>query len=368
MQHGNFPITNTFKDSKEQTTGRTQNLSQKSEVIKKRPPKVKLIKNDKLDKMREDVLQHHSATFQGNLNIPDRLNMNNVEQSCIDFVNNSMSDETLLHFGCSQYSGTIDRVTQALDTIAILSNNEKFIEVNLSKEQNGLSDLKSFESLNVLDLNSTKNKTQMISSGTTASTNIFEIQNDNAQKDDKKSFLNSKLKKSSVIQVSEPLSITECVMSQQTTLGRIMEEEGTVVNSDENIENGSIFDRSEDLFDNTFCSSISSQSFNTAQNSSYCMKRISRRCSINQSPRSPSFQSPLHKMLKFGSPFERSVQKETKFNESMRNDIQHFDNNRPATTEFQIIDVCRCIYLFGKNLDLQFQEEIDRSYPENYLI
>ncbi|EJD75272.1 DNA polymerase I [Loa loa] len=70
------------------------------------------------------------------------------------------------------------------------------------------------------------------------------------------------------------------------------------------------------------------------------MKRINRRSSFSQSSRSPSFQSPLHKMLKPGSPFVISAEKEIKFNESIKNDIEHFNSNQTRTAEFQIIDVC----------------------------
>ncbi|CAG9532865.1 unnamed protein product [Cercopithifilaria johnstoni] len=335
--HENFPITNTSKNSKEQNTASTQSLTQTSEVIEKRPPKMKLPKSDNSDELKQDVFHDHSATNEENLDITNKLDADNVEELCMDFAHTSMSDETLLRFACSQYSGKFDQLTQALDAITILASNEKFDEINSNEQQDELTNLEIFESLDIFNSNSVKNETEMIATATATSIATLGMQNDNAQEDEKNYFLNSKLNKSFVNQFSESLSTAECVMSQQITLGRIKEEKEIVVNSDESISNRSIFDHSNDLFDRTFCSSISSHSFNTPQNSSYCMKRIDRRSSINQSPRSPSFQSPLHKILKFGSPF---AGKEIKLNENIKNDIEHFDNNQTKTAEFQIIDVC----------------------------
>ncbi|KAL4003532.1 DNA polymerase A family protein [Acanthocheilonema viteae] len=333
FMHENFPVTNTSKNSKEQSITSTQSLTQPSEIIEKRPPKMKLPENDKL----EEKIPDHPATNQENPVIPDRLDVDNVEQLCMNFANTSMSDETLLHFGCSQYSRKIDQITQALNAITVLAKNEKSGEIKSEKHQDEFSNLKIFESLDIFNSNSNTNEIQMIATTTATSTAILGMQNDNVENDDEKS---SKLMKSLINQLNEPLLATECVMSQQTIFERIEEEKEIVVNSDESIGDRSIFDRSKDLFDRTFCSSISSQSFNTPQNSSYCLKRIGRRSSINQSPRSPSFQSPLHKMLKFGSSFTKSMEKEIKSNESIKNDTEHIDSNQTRITEFQIIDVC----------------------------
>lgn len=307
---------------------------------------MKLPKNHSLDEMKRDVLHGHPATNQENLDILDRLNSDNVEQLCADFAHTSMSDETLLHFGCSQYSGKIDQITQALDAVTVLANNEKFNEIKSEKEQDELSNLKIVGSLDIFNSNSTKNKIQMSTTTIASPTVTPGTQNDSVQRDEEKDFPNSKLKESPIIQFGEPLSAAECYVSQHITLGRIEEEKEIFVNSDEGERSN--FDRSSDLFDRTFCSSISSQSFNTPQNLSYCMKRISRQSSIDQSPISPSFQSPVHKILKFGSPFTRAVEKEIKFNESVKNDIEHFDNSQTRTTEFQITDVCGYVHLFGK--------------------
>lgn len=342
LQHEIFPITNTSKNPDEQSTASTQSLTQTVEVIEKRPPKMKLLKIDKLDDVEQAILHDYSTTEQENT---DRLIVDNVEQLCMDFAHTSMSDETLLRFGCSQCSSKTEQITQALEAITVLANNEKLDKIKSEKQQDELTDLKIFESLDIF--NSVKNETEMIATITATPTATFGLQNDNVQKAEAKYFLNSISKKSSIIQFSEPSSTVDCVMSQQTTLESIKEEK-EIVNSDESIGSRSIFDRSNDLFDQTSCSSISLQSFNTPQNSTYCVKRNDRRFSINQSPRSPSFQSPLHKMLKTESSSVISVEKEIKFNESIKNDIKHFDSNETRTTEFQIIDVCGYIYLFEK--------------------
>uniref|UniRef100_A0A0R3RJA9 POLAc domain-containing protein n=1 Tax=Elaeophora elaphi TaxID=1147741 RepID=A0A0R3RJA9_9BILA len=340
FEHKKFPTTNSSENSKEQSTTSTQNLTETSKIIEKRPPKMILPKIDNLDEVKQTVLHDHSATNQEILDIPDKLTADNVEQLCMDFANTSMSDETLLRFGCSQHSCKIEQVTQALDAITVLAKNEKSGEIKSEKEQDELTNLKIFESLDIFNSNSIESETQMIASATATPIATLGMQNNEVQKDEEKFFLNSKLKESSILQSSEASSATECVMSQQITLDRIEEEKELTANLDESIGNRSIFDRSNDLFDRTFSSSISSQSFNTPQNSSYCMKRIRRRSSINQSPRSPSFQSPLHKMLKSGLPFPISVKKEIKLDESIKNDVEHFGSNQTKTTEFQIIDVC----------------------------
>ncbi|EJW72986.1 hypothetical protein WUBG_16105 [Wuchereria bancrofti] len=267
---------------------------------------MKLLESDNSDdEVEKAILNNYSVANKENLDIPNRLDVENVEQLCVDFAHTSMSmsDETLLRFGCSQYSGEIQQVTQALDAIAVLANNEKFDKIKSEKQQDERTDSKIFESLNIF--NSTKNETQKIAT-TTTTTATHEMKNDNLEKDEKK-------KRKEII-----------------------------VNSDESIGNQSIFDHSNDLFDRTSHSSIGSQSLNTPQNSSYCMKRIDRQSSINcQSLQSPSFQSPLHKILKHGSPFTVTVENEIKFDESVKNDIkQNFDSNQTGTTEFQIIDVC----------------------------
>ncbi|MCP9263453.1 DNA polymerase I [Dirofilaria immitis] len=240
------------------------------EVNEKQPSKMKLLSSDNLDEVSKSILHDHSVINQENSNIPAILVSDNVEQLCVDFAQTSMSDETLLQFGCSQYSDKYEQITQALDAIAVLARNEQ---------------------------------SQMISTTTATSAVIHNMQDDNVEMNEKKHFINSKLKKSSINQSIGSSSTIEYVASQQIILESIDEEKGIVSNSDESIGNRSVFNNSNDLFDRTYCSSISSQSFNTPQNSSYCMKRISRRSSINhQSPKSPSFQSPLHKMLKPGSP------------------------------------------------------------------
>ncbi|VDM09758.1 unnamed protein product [Wuchereria bancrofti] len=347
--HEIFPTTNTSKNSEEQIAVSTQSLIQTSKVIEKRPPKMKLLESDNSDdEVEKAILNNYSVANKENLDIPNRLDVENVEQLCVDFAHTSMSmsDETLLRFGCSQYSGEIQQVTQALDAIAVLANNEKFDKIKSEKQQDERTDSKIFESLNIF--NSTKNETQKIATTTTTTTTTtatHEMKNDNLEKDEVKYFRNCNMKKSSTIQFNGLSQTTECAMSQQITLKSIEEEEEEkeiIVNSDESIGNQSIFDHSNDLFDRTSHSSIGSQSLNTPQNSSYCMKRIDRQSSINcQSLQSPSFQSPLHKILKHGSPFTVTVENEIKFDESVKNDIkQNFDSNQTGTTEFQIIDVC----------------------------
>ncbi|VDK68617.1 unnamed protein product [Litomosoides sigmodontis] len=322
--HENFPITNTCKNAKQQSRASFESLTKRSKVIEKRPPKMKLPRNDdSLDEMKRDVFHDQPATNRENLDNLDRFNLDNVEQLCTDFAHTSMSDETLLHFGCSQYSGKIDQITRALDAVTVLANNEKFDEI----ESDELGDLKIVGSLDIFKSNCIASPT--VAPGT---------QCDNVVKDEEKDFPISKLKKSSIIEFGEPLSATQCCVSQQIGLGRVEEEKEIFVNSDE--RDRSTFDRSSDLFDRTFYSSISSPSLNAPQNSSYYMKRISQQSSINQSPISPSFQSPLHKMLKFGSPFTRSVEKEIKLDGSIKKDVEHFDSSQTRTAEFQITDVC----------------------------
>ncbi|VDK76979.1 unnamed protein product [Onchocerca ochengi] len=400
FMHENFPGTSISKNSKEQnTTASTQNVTQTSKVIKKRPPKMKLPENDNLDQIEQLVVLHDYLTInqeksnisntlnsnnfeqseviekrstdekrlpemkflkidnldqveqtnshdcsisnQENSNVPDRLNSDNVEQLCMDFAHTSMSDETLLRFGCSQYSGELEQITQTLDAIAVLANNKKCDQIKLEMQQDELADFKMLESLDIF--NSIKNETQINATATATSTITLGMQDENVQKKEKKDFGNFKLKKSSKIQSNGSLSTIEYAMSQQITLESIEEEEDEekiIANSDDSIENRSIFNSSSDLFDRTCFSSISSQSFNTSQKSSHCMKRIGRRSSVNQSPKSPSFQSPLHKIMKPGSPFMLSAEKEIRCNESIKNDTGHFSSNQTKTTEFQITDVC----------------------------
>nr|CTP81931.1 Bm6150 [Brugia malayi] len=332
--HEILPTTSTSKNSEEQIAVSTQSLIQTSKVIEKRPPKMELLKSSNSDEVEKAIFHNCSITNKENLVIPDRLDVENVKQLCADFAHTSMSDETLLRFGCSQYSGEIQQVTQALDAIAVLANNEKFDEIKSEKQQDELTDLKIFESLNIF--NSTKNETQMIATTTTATSGM---KNDNLEKDEVKYFHDFNMKKSSTIQFND-----ERAMSQQITLQSNEEEKEIIVNSDESIRNQLIFDHSSDLFDRTSYSSISSQSFNTPKNSSYCIKPIDQQSTINcQSLQSsPSFQSPLHKILKYGSsPVTITMENEIKFNESVKNDIkQNFDSNQTGTTEFQIIDVC----------------------------
>ncbi|VDO61126.1 unnamed protein product, partial [Onchocerca flexuosa] len=322
---------------------------EQSKVIEKRSPDQKQspemdsLKIDNLDQVEQTVSHDYSIIDQENSNVPDGLNSDNVEQLCKDFAHTSMSDETLLLFGCSQYSGELEQVTQALDAIAVQANNRECDQIKLEMQQNEVADLEVLESLDIL--NSIKNETQIAATTTaTTSTVTLGMQDNNVEKNEKKDFINSKLKKSSKIQSNGLLSTNECAMSQQITLESIEEEEeeeGKIIaNSDDSFENRSIFNSSSDLFDRTCLSSISSQSLNTSQKSLHCMKRIGRRSSINHSPKSPSFQSPLHKILKPGSPLMLSAEKEIMRNESIKNDTGHFNSNRTKTTEFQIIDVC----------------------------
>uniref|UniRef100_A0A915PPE7 DNA-directed DNA polymerase n=1 Tax=Setaria digitata TaxID=48799 RepID=A0A915PPE7_9BILA len=338
LTHGSCPVTTASENSEEQNSASTQSLAQTSEVTEKKLSEMELLKSDELDEMKQTVLHDYSGNNYETLDIPDRLKSDDVEQLCLNFSHTSMSDETLLRFGCSQSSGKIEQITQTLDAVTVLANNEKFARIKSAKQDEQVTtDLGIFQSSNISSLIQNENPI----SATAEALNL-EIYNDNKQSDEEQNFINSKLNELSVIQFSESSSTDQSAfaMQQPIPLGSIEEEKEIVVNSSEKIGNQSTFDSSADLFDQTFCSSVNSQSINTPHNSSHSFKRINRRSSISQSSRSPSFQSPLHKVLKLESSFTTSTGTEIKFNKSVQGDVGHFTNDQTEATEFQIIDVC----------------------------
>lgn len=308
------PVPSVMNDLFNGTSSFDENRSQKTE----------LSKTDRANTMGYSVTRSNRTADEGNPE-PQAETNSDVEQLCLNFSSTSMSDETLLRLGITQYSDSIEHITQALDTAAVLVSEEMSAKVR-QRNRRKLDDLGYLKSIRHLKLSGNE-----ISAGaaTAVSGSLDPLLSGSVEN----CCRHISLQESSGF--GDSVATSSFVVSSAQL--PVIEEEEKNELSEENLVKQSISNTSNDLFDRTCCSSISFQSADTPKNS-YRLNRIRQRNSP-QSPTSPSFRSPLHKMLKPGSPILAKLMEESRTREENKayGDFKHRDS---GVTAFQVIDVC----------------------------
>ncbi|VDM97659.1 unnamed protein product [Thelazia callipaeda] len=239
----------------------------------------------------------------------------NINKLCTNLSYTSISDDTLLRLGCSldyvynEQTGEVVDNSEVIGSANIIPENDQNFEINgwekirdeLEQEKEEL--LKCDESLAKHVITSTCSNDEV---------GVSEIRSSTIKTEE--NYTDSKAIKSPNIR---------CIVQQTKILESIEEEEGNTTTT---------FNKSKDLFDSTLSGS---QLFSDKSQSSVCLQNTLEEypCSSSESP---GFRSPLHKILKPGSPLI-TVNNEIVLDKNIN---KKSTGDEKENGEFEIINVC----------------------------